>query len=307
MRGPGLLAQVIRGELVESVHTGHLVLLDAGGRVLHAVGDPDALVYPRSSLKPAQAVAMLAHGAALTGQRLALAAASHSGEPAHQELVRGMLADAGCREADLACPPAWPLSGDRSAPPSAVAMNCSGKHAGMLAAVRAAGQDIGSYTDPAHPFQRQVRTTIEALAAAPAGPVSVDGCGAPLFGLPLVGLARLFAAIATATDGPARAVATAMRAHPWYVGGTGRDVTRLMQQLPGLVAKDGAEGVFAAALPDGRAVALKVADGSDRARAPVLCAALARLGVTLDPVAPDLREPPVLGGGRPVGAIRACC
>lgn len=300
-----LLAEVSRGELIESRHRGHLVALDPAGAVAFSVGDPDALIYPRSSLKPVQAVAMLRHGAKLTGERLALAAASHSGEPAHVALVRAVLADAGLTEQALACPPALPLSGDRSQPPSRVLMNCSGKHAGMLTACVAAGDPVDGYTDPAHPLQLRVAETLADLAGHPAGPVTVDGCGAPLFALPLVGLARCFQRLVRAVDGPEHATAQAMRTHPWLVGGTGRDVTVLMRQLPGLLAKDGAEGVYAAALPDGSAVAFKIEDGGERARPPVLCRALALLGADVSAVEPRLLAPAVLGAGVPVGAIRA--
>lgn len=302
MPGAELLAEVVRGELVESRHLGHVVALDAAGEVRLAVGDPEALVYPRSALKPAQALAMLRHGAPLTDKRLALAAASHSGEPEHQEIVRGMLAGSGLGEQDLSCPPARPMSGD--GPASRLAMNCSGKHAGMLAACVAAGDPVAGYAEPGHPVQQRVAATVAELAGHPVGPVTVDGCGAPLFALPLVGLARVLQALVLAPVGPERAVADAMRAHPWLVGGTGRDVTRLMEQVPGLLAKDGAEGVYAAALPDGAAVAIKVADGADRARTPVLCRALELLGADLSGVDGSLLAPPVLGGGRPVGVIR---
>ncbi len=302
---PELLAEVSRGELIESRHRGHLVGLDPTGAVAFSVGDPDTLIYPRSSLKPIQAVAMLRHGAELTDERLALAAASHSGEPDHVALVLAVLSAAGLSEEALACPPALPLSGDRSLPPSRLLMNCSGKHAGMLTACVAAGDPIEGYTDPAHPLQRQVAATFADLAGGPVGPVAVDGCGAPVFGSALVGLARSFQRLVLAVDGPEHATAQAMRAHPWLVGGTGRDVTRLMQRVPGLIAKDGAEGVYAAALPDGSAVALKVEDGGDRARPPVLCQALGLLGADLSKVEARLLAPPVLGGGRPVGAVRA--
>jgi L-asparaginase II len=184
-------------------------------------------------------------------------------------------------------------------------MNCSGKHAAMLATCVANHWPTGSYRDPDHPLQVAVRRTVERLAGEQVGAVGVDGCGAPLFALSLTGLARAFAAIATAPAGsPEHRVATAIRRHPEWLGGTGRDVTRLVAGVPGLIAKDGAEGVYAAALPDGRAVALKIDDGASRARPPVMVAALRALGVDA-PVLDELAEVPLLGGGQPVGAVRA--
>ena len=154
-------------------------------------------------------------------------------------------------------------------------MNCSGKHAAMLATCVANGWPTSTYRDPDHPLQVSLRGTVERLAGEPVAAVGVDGCGAPLFALTLTGLARAFAAIATAADGtPEHRVAAAIRRYPEWLGGTRRDVTRLVAGVPGLIAKDGAEGVYAAALPDGRAVALKIDDGGQRARPPVMVAAL---------------------------------
>jgi L-asparaginase II len=152
--------------------------------------------------------------------------------------------------------------------------------------------------------QRAIRAAVEDLAGESVEGVTVDGCGAPLFALSLTGLARAFARLATAAGGSEQRVATAMRSHPDLVGGTGRDITLLMQGVPELVAKDGAEGVQAAALPDGRCLALKVDDGAGRARAPLAVAALERLGVDVAAVA-SLRTPPILGHGEPVGELRA--
>lgn len=295
---------MVRGELVESRHRGHLVVLSPAGDVVLEAGQPLELVYPRSSLKPAQSVAMLRHGAGLSGRRLALSAASHSGETGHQQEVTAMLADLGLTGSALVCPPSWPLAGEHGVAPSRIAHNCSGKHAGMLTACVAAGQDSAGYADTGHPFQQRIRDTAAELAGTDLGPATVDGCGAPLLSMPLVGLARLFAALARATTGAEHEVTAAMRAHPWWVGGTGRDVTALLVAVPGLLTKDGAEGVYAAALPSGAAVAVKIDDGGQRARVPVLLAALELVGADLSRVEPQLRRPPVLGGGLPVGELR---
>jgi L-asparaginase II len=288
-----------------------VVALDAAGAVVLSVGRPDAPVFPRSSNKPLQAVGMLEAGRDRGGELLALACASHSGEAFHLDGVRRILAGAGLTEADLQTPPDYPVdeterlayvaAGGTAAP---VAMNCSGKHAAMLATCVANGWPVAGYPAPDHPLQLALRATVERLAGEPVPAVGVDGCGAPLFALTLTGLARAFAAIATAAAGTAEhRVATAVRGHPTWLGGTRRDVSRLVAGVEGLVAKDGAEGVYAAAMPDGRAVALKIDDGAQRARPPVMVAALRALGVDA-PVLAELAETAVLGGGSTVGAVR---
>lgn len=289
-----------------------MVGLAADGSVALAVGKPDEPVFPRSSNKPLQAVAMVEAGLDLDGELLALASASHSGEPFHLDGARRILAAAGLDESALQTRPELPVD-ERTkqayvaagGSPSPLAMNCSGKHAAMLATCVANHWPTGTYRDPDHPLQVAVRRTVERLAGEQVAAVGVDGCGAPLFALSLTGLARAFAAIATAPAGsPEHRVATAIRRHPEWLGGTGRDVTRLVAGVPGLIAKDGAEGVYAAGLPDGRAVALKIDDGASRARPPVMAAALRALGVDA-PVLDELAEVPLLGGGQPVGAVRA--
>jgi len=304
---PGVaMVDVERSGVVESVHSGHLIIVDAAGEVVAKLGDPAQPIFPRSSNKPLQAVGMVRLGLDVPPEQLALATASHSGEPRHVELVGAMLASGGFDEDDLACPPSWPL-GEAALeawiasgrPRGRICMNCSGKHAAMLLTCRVNGWDASDYRDPAHPLQQGLRATVEDLACEPVAAVGVDGCGAPLFAFSLVGVARAFARIASASDGPERAVADAMRARPDLVGGVDRVVTALMHAVPGLVAKDGAEGVFAAALPDGAAVALKIDDGASRAAGLAVVAGLRRLGVTA-----DVAETPVLGGGVPVGRLR---
>jgi L-asparaginase II len=174
----------------------------------------------------------------------------------------------------------------------------------MVATCVVADWPVAGYLDVDHPLQRALRITIEELTGEQVEAVGVDGCGAPLFALSLTGLARAFAALTTALPGSAEhQVAHAMRAHPEVVGGRSRSVSRLMTGVPGLLAKDGAEGAFAAALPDGTAAAVKIADGAGRAAAPVLVAALRALGLSA-PVLDELATTPVLGGGRVVGELR---
>lgn len=316
-----VLAQVKRGELVESEHVGHLVVLAPDGSVRLALGDPEHVIYARSSLKPLQAVAMLRSGLDVDDERLALAAASHNGEPEHLATVRATLAGAGLGEDALQNTPtlpldpaaalAWQVAGHG---PASITQNCSGKHAAMVATCVAAGWDTATYLDPEHPLQRAVRATIAELTGVPAEHTTVDGCGAPLFSTTVTGLARAFSTIARAplaAPGSAEArVATAMSTYPWYVAGTGRDATAFMQAVPGLVAKDGAEGVYAAGLADGGAVAFKVLDGSARPRPTVLRAALRVAGADRVPGA-DIAAlsraglVSVLGHGVTVGAVLA--
>ncbi|MGX1886430.1 asparaginase [Streptomyces sp. NPDC055287] len=307
-----VLAEVVRSGFVEGHHRGSLVVLATDGSVELAVGDPYAPVFPRSSNKPMQAAAILRAGLDLSGERLALAAASHSGEPFQLDLVRKMLAEAGLVEADLQTPPDLPL--DPAEAESYLAaggvrerltMNCSGKHAAMLAVCGLNGWDPASYLDPAHPLQQLVLRVVEEASGERVTVVGTDGCGAPLMAISLVGLATAFRGFVLAEPGSAeRRVADAMRAHPEYVAGTRRPDTWLMREVPGALSKMGAEAVQAVALPDGRALAFKVDDGATRALGPVLARALRRLGVD-GPVVERIGRAPLMGGAAEVGEIRA--
>lgn len=309
--GP-VLAEVIRSGFVECLHHGSVLVLDADGAVVASAGDVETPIFPRSSNKPAQAVGMLRAGLRLDPPDLALAAASHNGEPFHVERVRAMLAAGGLDTSALRCPADLPLHepSERAVlaaggGPAAEAMNCSGKHAAMLRTCQTASWKLESYLEPDHPLQLAIRDAVEELAAERVAAVGVDGCGAPVLALSLHGLARTFQRlVATPTGSDERAVADAMRAHPDLVAGTGRDATLLMAGVPELLAKDGAEGVYAVALPGIGAVALKIDDGAARARTPVLVSALRRLGVHT-PVLDELAEVPVRGGGQPVGVVCA--
>ncbi|MEE1942681.1 asparaginase [Streptomyces sp. TRM 70361] len=309
---PPVLAEAVRSGFTESRHRGSLVVLGPDGAVEWSLGEVAAPVFPRSCVKPLQAAAVLRAGAELSGERLALAAASHSGEPFHLDLVRKLLAEHGLTEDELTCPPDLPLdrteaerwlaAGGR---PSRAAMNCSGKHTAFLAACDANGWPRAGCLDPGHPLQLLVRETVEAAAGEPVAHTGTDGCGAPLFAFSLTGLARAFRALVLAEPGsPERRVADAMRAHPEYVAGTRRADTLLMRGVPGALAKMGAEAVQAVALPDGRALAFKIEDGAARALGPVTARALERMGTAV-PVPAGLADAPLTGGGERVGEIRA--
>jgi L-asparaginase II len=313
-----VLAEVVRSGFVESRHRGAALILGADGQPAWAAGQVTEPMFPRSASKPMQAAAMLRCGLDLDGKLLALAAASHSGEDFHVAGVREILSRAGLPESTLQCPPALPMDEasqreilSHGGGPDRVHMNCSGKHAAMLASCVAAGWPTGSYRDPGHPLQLAIRATIEDLAGEPVTATGVDGCGAPLFPLSLTGLARAFQAMVTAPPAtPERKVADAMRAYPEWTSGTTRAERALMTAVPGLLVKSGAEGVDGLALADGRAIAVKVEDGAARALPPVAVALLGRLGVATGPGAAataldEIAHVPVIGGEETVGWIRA--
>ncbi|WP_251096732.1 asparaginase [Streptomyces sp. Caat 7-52] len=305
------VAHLIRGGVVEGMHYGSVVVLGPDGQVRFQLGDIEAAFYPRSALKPVQAVSMLRAGLPLDGELLSLAAASHSGEERHLAGARRILELAGLTEDDLRNVPdmpygpavrdTWVREGRQ---PSRLAQNCSGKHAAMLWTAKLNGWSLDDYLDPEHPLQQAVAEIVEDLTGQRVARVTVDGCGAPLFSVSLHGLARALARITSAAPGtPEARVADAMREHAEMASGSGRDVAALMRAVPGLLAKDGFEGVQVAALPDGTAIAVKIADGANRARIPVAAAALARAGV--DPgLLTEFAGEPLLGGGEPVGCVR---
>lgn len=305
-----VLAEAVRSDLVECVHLGHAVLVDAQGQELAAWGNPDEVVFTRSANKPFQAMAMLEAGLEVSDEHLAMVISSHSGEAFHLERVLAILDAAGLSVADLRTPPDYPLDraerrawlrADRAA--NSLAMNCSGKHAGMLATCVVNNWPLDDYRDPAHPLQVHITAQISAFAGQPISAVGVDGCGAPVLALPLRTLAQMVARLLT-TEGSSNRVVHAMRSYPELIGGTHRDATAFMRAVPDLIAKDGADGVFIVGWPDGRALAVKMIDGVDRARA-VVVATLIGL-ISDDPgLLPDWRERPVLGGGRPVGRLRS--
>ncbi|MEU3597501.1 asparaginase [Streptomyces sp. NPDC006798] len=307
-----VLAEIVRSGFVEGRHRGSLVVLAPDGTVETALGDVTAPVFPRSTGKPMQAVATLRAGLDLSGERLAVAAASHSGEDFHLALVRRMLAEYGIAPGELRTPPDLPLdpreaesylAAGRVREP--ITMNCSGKHTAWLAACGLNGWDRAGYLDPDHPIQRLVREAVEEAAGESVAAVGTDGCGAPLMAVSLTGLARSFRSLVMADEGTAgRRVADAMRAHPEYVAGTRRADTWLMREVPGALSKMGAEAVQAVALADGRALAFKIDDGASRALGPVLGRALELIGVT-GPVVERIRRTPLLGGGVEVGEIKA--
>ncbi|MBA2954545.1 asparaginase [Nocardioides sp. MAH-18] len=316
MSFPVVVAELVRSGFVEGHHHGSVVALDRAGEVDWAVGSVDHPILPRSCNKPIQALAMVRLGLDLPLDLLALACASHSGEPFHLDGVRRILALAGLPESALQTPPDLPFDAEErdavvraGGGPTSVQMNCSGKHAAMLLTCLRQGWDTATYLDPEHPLQRAIHDTFEDLTGEPVDATGIDGCGAPVLSASLIGLARAFRRLATATAGPERVVADAIRAHPEWVSGTRRDERALLAAIPGAIGKMGAEACYALALPDGRAFALKVDDGGDRARPVVMAAALQRSKVEREPgvdgdAVRRTGRAPVLGGGREVGEIR---
>ncbi|TLM84294.1 asparaginase [Pseudarthrobacter sp. NamE5] len=325
------LVAAIRDGLVESVHYGSALALAADGTAVAAAGDPLAPFYPRSSLKPLQAVAMVRAGLELPADLLALAAASHSGAAEHREGALRILELHGLSVSDFENSTdlpygtvereEWLRNGGAA---TQLTQNCSGKHAAMAATCVINGWPVKGYLDPSHPLQQIVKTTVTELTGEEPLALSTDGCGTPLFALTLRGMARAFGLIAQAAGSAGRhdgggladalpaeaAVGLGMQRHPDMVAGEGRDVTELMRLLPGSVAKDGFEGVQLVGLADGSAVAVKISDGGDRARMPAtikLLEALAAVsgnGMDTAPLA-GIKRAPVLGGGRHVGLLQA--
>ncbi len=297
---PSPLVEVLREGHVESLHRGHVAVVDATGRLLAWAGDPRIWVYPRSAFKPFQALPFVESGAyAATGlgtDALALACGSHGGTDAHAALAGRMLERAELGPDALACGTHTPFdraTADalraRGESPGPLRHNCSGKHAGMLLLARFLGAPVSGYTDRAHPVQRQILERFETLVREPLpdGEPSIDGCGAPNPRVPLATLAYAFALLgrgcdAAGTDVPAlSALRDAMRLHPELVAAEGLLDTTLMRALPGYVTKIGAEAVHAIAVPDrGWGIALKVEDGAERALGPATVSVLQALGLS---------------------------
>ncbi len=318
MSAPVVVAEIVRSGFVEGHHYGSVVALDAAGEVEWSVGAVADPILPRSCNKPVQALAMVRLGLDLPAELLALACASHSGEQFHIDGVRRILATAGLDESALRTPPGYPLDEDAAdavvrggGGKAPILMNCSGKHAAMLATCVVNGWETATYLDPAHPLQLAVTDTFAEYTGEPVDTVAVDGCGAPLLPASLIGLARAFRRIAVGADDADRAIAGAIRSHPEYVSGTTRDERVLLDALPGAIAKAGAESCYALALADGRSFALKTDDGAPRVRPVLMAEALRRSGVDTEPGVDTeaVRRTGVvelLGGGAPVGEIRAC-
>ncbi|HEY7666894.1 MAG TPA: asparaginase [Actinomycetota bacterium] len=310
------LVRVVRSGVEESVHLGHVAVCDADGRLLASAGDPEHVVFARSCTKPLQAsVSLGAIGEALPDREVAIACASHNGEPVHVGAVRAVLRRAGLEADALRNPPGWPLDAQamaRAQHKHKLLHNCSGKHAAMLLACVRNGWDPQTYPRASHPLQRRIQRAVVAAAGVERVAMGVDGCGVPVHGMPLRAMATLYARLAEPERlGPlaptAERCVEAMLAEPYLVGGRRRDDTDIMQATGDVVAKAGAEGLgCATVLPSGLGVAVKVADGGYRAVPPALIAALAAVdGLTAAHLKALGRHarPPLTGGDRTVGHL----
>lgn len=314
------LAVVERSGFVESRHSGVALVLSAEGTVIEQLGDAGALVLPRSSLKPLQALAMMTAGLQLDGERLGLATASHSGTDRHVSVVRDILDSVGLSEDALGCPPAMPTDQStrdelvrEGSAPARIRMNCSGKHAAMLATCAANGWDATTYLDSEHPLQAHIRDVVERLVGEKVAATAIDGCGAPVYAMSLSGLARAIHRVGnSSTSSPfalhrsAGALVAAVRENPWTIHGPGQPDTIVIERL-GVFAKGGAEGVMVMTAPNGTTIALKMLDGSGRAATAVALRLLERAGALPPADVADAMSKlslSVLGGGTPVGAIR---
>jgi L-asparaginase II len=300
-----VLAELVRSGLVESTHSGQLLLMAADGSDLLALGDVEAEIYPRSSIKSLQAAAMVRAGLNLNDEQLALVCASHGGTTRHQEVALEILRSVGLSESDLQNTPDAPL--DREArikwgdkPATSLAANCSGKHSGMLATCAVNGWDIKTYRDAEHPLQAAIAREITELIGKSIDRVSVDGCGAPLFSMSTRSIAVAARKMRIDSDPIFAKVIGACLKHPEMILAEGAFDTRMMRTVPGLFVKGGAESVMLASLADGSAIAWKISDGSNRANGPLMKAALAKFGINIEGEAVD-----VLGGGKAVGSLSA--
>ena len=298
-----VLAKVTRGDLVESLHLGHLIVLNPDGSTYLSKGSPELPIYPRSAIKSLQASAMLKAGLNVEVNELAIICASHSGSQSHIDLVTKMLTVRGVSIAQLKNAVDKPLGekekftwGDKA--PSQLAQNCSGKHAGMLITCQQNGWDMNTYLDLIHPLQVAIKNEIEELSGEKVSATSVDGCGAPLFAISLIGLAKAISNLVKSKEDLYQQIVLACTKYPELIAGDGRLTTRMMRAVPGLFMKEGAEGVQVCALSDGRVIAIKIIDGSWRPVAPIIMEIFKRWGVEM----PD-ESGKIYGGEHVVGRV----
>jgi L-asparaginase II len=298
-----ILATVTRSDIAESLHLGHLIVLNSDGSTYLSKGSPELPIFPRSAVKSLQASAMLKSGLPVSDEELALICASHSGNQNHIDLVIKMLEKRGIPTSALKNSVDKPLGenekigwGDR--PPSQLAQNCSGKHAGMLTTCKQNGWDMDTYLNFNHPLQVAIKHEIEELSGEKVSAVSIDGCGAPLFAISLIGLAKSISNLVKSNESIHKQIVTACTSYPELVAGQGRLTTRMMQAIPGLFMKEGAEGIEVCALPDGRVIAIKIIDGSWRPVAPIIMEIFRRFGLVM----PD-ESVKIYGGASVIGAV----
>ena len=300
-----VLAEVTRGGVVESLHLGHLIILNSDGTTYLSKGSPELSFYPRSAVKSLQASAMLKAGLTVSDEELAIVCASHSGNQIHIDLVTKMLADRGIPLSAMQNASDKPLGekekitwGDKAG--TQLTQNCSGKHAGMLITCQQNGWDLSTYLEMGHPLQIAIKNEIELLAGEKVSTSTFDGCGAPLFAISLIGLAKTFSTLVKSNDLVYKQIVAACTKYPELVAGEGRLTTRMMRSVPGLFMKEGAEGIQVCALSDGRVIAIKIIDGSWRPVAPIIMEVFKRWGVLM----PD-ESVKIYGGASVIGEVIA--
>lgn len=330
-----VIANVIRGETVESVHRGHVIILSGDGEVMFSLGNPKTLTYFRSAAKPLQAIPFVAGGAAdeygFSEEEIALACASHSGEQRHVRVAELMLERIGLTEAHLRCGahlPFYEKEAERMQRageyPTQLHNNCSGKHAAMLAAAKFTGADVANYDSIENPIQQEILRVLSIFSEVPEAKIGIgiDGCAAPNFAMPLAAMAKSFLNLISPPDNidaklrdAALRIVSAMKNNPELIGGTERLDSMLMHAAEGrIISKVGAEGVWLCGVlpsdihPKGIAVALKVEDGDDRRARPVAAAALLKkLGVVPEDALPELSPMPIKNRrGDTVGRVEPC-
>jgi L-asparaginase II len=300
-----VLAEVTRGGIVESLHLGHLIVLNADGTTYLSKGSPELAFYPRSAVKSLQASAMLKAGLTVSDEELAIVCASHSGNQSHIDLVTAMLTKRNIPLSAMKNATDKPLGekekiswGDK--PGTQLTQNCSGKHAGMLITCQQNGWDMDTYLEMDHPLQIAIKNEIELLAGEKVSTSTFDGCGAPLFAISLTGLAKAISTVVKSNVPVYKQIVAACSKYPELVAGEGRLTTRMMRAVPGLFMKEGAEGIEVCALSDGRVIAIKIIDGSWRPVAPIIMEIFKRWDVAM----PD-ESVKMYAGGRVIGEVIA--
>jgi len=300
-----VLAEVTRGGIVESLHLGHLIVLNSDGTTYLSKGSPELAFYPRSAVKSLQASGMLKAGLTVSDEELAIICASHSGHQIHIELVTKMLEKRDIPLSALKNATDKPLGekekiswGDK--PGTQLTQNCSGKHAGMLITCQQNGWDLDTYLEMNHPLQIAIKNEIELLAGEKVSASTFDGCGAPLFAISLTGLAKAISTLVKSNEAIYKQIVTACTEYPELVAGEGRLTTRMMKAVPGLFMKEGAEGIEVCALSDGRVIVIKIIDGSWRPVAPIIMEVFKRWGVSM----PD-ESVKIYGGSSVIGEVIA--
>jgi L-asparaginase II len=300
-----ILATVTRSSIAESLHLGHLIVLNADGSTYLSKGSPEVQIFPRSAVKSLQASAMLKAGLTVSDEELAIICASHSGSQSHIDLVTKMLEKRDISISMLKNAVDKPLGekekitwGEKDA--TQLAQNCSGKHAGMLITCQQNGWDMANYLDLNHPLQIAIKNEIEELAGEKVSASTFDGCGAPLFAISLTGLARSISNLVKSNETVHKQIVIACTTYPELVAGQGRLTTRMMKAVPGLFMKEGAEGIEVCALSDGRVIAIKIIDGSWRPVAPIIMEIFKRWGIVM----PD-ESVKIYGGTSVIGEVIA--